>query len=73
MFFIYKYYQDLLALDTGTSDVIEHLSSELDTNDIGPASEEPINVPKKWKGHREGSFIHKIIICQNYKSIVNVI
>lgn len=50
-----KYYQDLLALDTGSSDVLEleHFSLESDTNDIGPASEESINVPEKWKGQIE--------------------
>lgn len=48
-----KYYQDLLALDNGSGDVNEDLSSELETNGTGSASEEPINVPEKWKGQIE--------------------
>ncbi|KAL8090572.1 uncharacterized protein LOC141705517 [Apium graveolens] len=48
-----KYYQDLLALDTGSDDATEHLTSELDTSGTGSASEESINVPEKWKGQIE--------------------
>ncbi|WOG88078.1 hypothetical protein DCAR_0207311 [Daucus carota subsp. sativus] len=48
-----KYYQDLLALDNGSGDITEHPSSELDTSGIGPATEEPIDVPAKWKGQIE--------------------
>lgn len=48
-----KYYQDLLALDSGSGELTEHLSSELDTKSMGSATEEPINVPEKWKGQIE--------------------
>lgn len=53
-----KYYQDLLALDNGSGDITEHPSSELDTSGIGPATEEPIDVPAKWKGQ-----IEKVYSC----------
>lgn len=59
------YYQDLLALDTGSGDVTEHLSSELDTNGIVSSSEEPINVPEKWKGQIEK--VHSYIRSESAK------
>lgn len=62
-----KYYQDLLALDTGSGDVTEHLSSELDTSGIGSVSEEPINVPEKWKGQIEK--VHLYIRSESAENI----